>query len=102
MRTKEVLDVCPFDLDEPTKLWRAGVTISPAIMSDKYYHNGLAFLTESDALLFRGRFADRIISVEADVYTTTLEELRHVAPVRGWQAILVVTSTGRVIEEYPV
>jgi hypothetical protein len=100
MITKEVLDVCPFDLDEPTKLWRAGTytytSFKPGVST------GLGFLSEMDAWEFRARFARQIKSVYSDPYETTLEELLADCRAEHRAAALIMDGTGRVIEEYPV
>jgi hypothetical protein len=102
MITKEVLDVCPFDLDEPSKLWRHGVCFHGSIPVDIDSRAGGVLMSELDAWQLRARLSEYIIEVFTDPYPTTLEEMFAEAHNKGWVEVVVVTGTGRVIERYPV
>jgi hypothetical protein len=103
MITKEVLDVCPFDLDEPTKLWRAGVRVS--LPSDHPQYRGpviniCLLLSERDAWEYRARFHEYIREVYGDPAETTLDASLERGRMRGAHSLLIIDALGRAIEVY--
>jgi hypothetical protein len=106
MITKEVLDVCPFDLDEPTKLWKPltsyyaprGTVPMPLGCSDVV----VRFLSRGDAFAFHQQFSVYAIDEYGDITETTLDaSIAHAVNERA-DAVVIRSANGRIIEEYRV
>jgi hypothetical protein len=104
MITKEVLDVCPFDLDEPSKLWTLNVHAMVPCWHPLYTsaRNVLVrCLSEKDSWEYRARLGDCIVETYGDPEQTTLNESLDMARRLG-RDLLIKSATGRIIEEYPL
>jgi hypothetical protein len=97
MITQEVLDVCPFDLDEPNIVWGSGFWANIPSLPRCFP----ALLSREDALAFQKKFAKYATSPMSEPISGTLDEAISYARRKG-RGLVIVDSDGRIIEEYPV
>jgi hypothetical protein len=99
MITKEVLDVCPFDLDEPSVVWIAGCNFRQPPTCVRAF---CVFPTEKDAWEYRARNTATIIDDNDNPKAKSFEWALKRARETGGSLLVVKIGNGRVIEEYPV